>query len=811
MAKKQANSMITALYERLSKDDEQQGESNSITNQKQYLEDYAIKNGYLNIRHFTDDGYTGRNFNRPGFEDLIKEIEAGNVETLIVKDMSRLGRDYLQVGFYTEIVFPNNNVHFIAINNSVDSERQSDNDFTPFLNIMNEWYAKDTSNKIKSIFNARMEDGKRCSGSIPYGYNRLSGDKQTLVVDPIASQVVRRIFELADEGNGPTAIAKILSEDKVLIPAAYTAKYHPEQNNGRTFYSPYSWSNSTVAGILDRQEYLGHTVLKKTICTNFKTNKRRFSNEEELLIFENTHEPIISQELWDSVQNKRVRCPRTTPNGTYKHRLSGYLFCSDCGSRLTLQTHKKRNSDERYYTFRCGNYKKKGQECTGHYISADAIEELLLISLQRLSKYVIENEDEFAKQLREQKKIIDESKPNKSKAELNKLEKRYDELNGYSRGLYENFIAGIISERQYRNLSNEYDLELDEIEGKMDALKKSLEEDKSKPVQIEKFIKLIHKYKNPEELTDEMLKDFIDKVVVHDAEGRGKDRTQVVEIYYNFIGEFDLPYSAEEIEAAEKAVEEEKNKKLEERRAKKRERSRKQNELKKAERYAQNEGHKFAKRVCECCGKEYWPNSAGQKYCSKECSKKANMDRIYRKRQEEKGDHTFRKKVCVVCGKEFWPKSGGQVTCSEECRDIKARERAKTFYEENRENVLEQHKAERDARHQKLMEENEGHLIPKRVCEYCGKEYWPTKQHQKYCCNECGKKAYEMTDKGRDPKEKEGHKFYKRTCVVCGKEFWPSGPNTICCSDECKKEREKNRHILYSLATKANVNLNKSV
>ena len=303
---------ITALYERLSRDDDLAGESNSITNQKKYLEDYAQKNGFKNIRHFTDDGFSGVNFNRPGFQSLIKEVEAGNVETLIVKDMSRLGRNYLQVGFYTEVLFPQKNVRFLAINNSIDSNNASDNDFAPFLNIMNEWYAKDTSNKIKAVFDARMKDGKRCSGSIPYGYNRLPNDKQTLVVDPVASEVVKRIFLLANEGKSPRTIAELLTEEKVLIPAAYAKKYHPEQYNGTKFSNPYLWGTSSVRTILGRQEYLGHTVLRKSVSTNFKLHKRKETDEDEQYVFQNTHEPIISQELWDSVQKRRCRVNRAS-------------------------------------------------------------------------------------------------------------------------------------------------------------------------------------------------------------------------------------------------------------------------------------------------------------------------------------------------------------------------------------------------------------------------------------------------------------------------------------------------------------------
>lgn len=347
---------ITALYERLSRDDDLAGESNSITNQKKYLEDYAQKNGFKNIRHFTDDGFSGVNFNRPGFQSLIKEVEAGNVETLIVKDMSRLGRNYLQVGFYTEVLFPQKNVRFLAINNSIDSNNASDNDFAPFLNIMNEWYAKDTSNKIKAVFDARMKDGKRCSGSIPYGYNRLPNDKQTLVVDPVASEVVKRIFLLANEGKSPRTIAELLTEEKVLIPAAYAKKYHPEQYNGTRFSNPYLWGTSSVRTILGRQEYLGHTVLRKSVSTNFKLHKRKETDEDEQYVFQNTHEPIISQELWDSVQKRRCRVNRASAWGTHTNRLSGYLYCADCGRRLTLQTHYSKKDGSTQYSYRCGGY-----------------------------------------------------------------------------------------------------------------------------------------------------------------------------------------------------------------------------------------------------------------------------------------------------------------------------------------------------------------------------------------------------------------------------------------------------------------------
>lgn len=293
---------ITALYERLSRDDEVQGESNSITNQKEYLEDFARKNGFHNLRHFTDDGVSGTTFERDGFKAMIAEVEEGNVETVIVKDMSRFGRNYLKVGFYTEMLFPEKDVRFIAINNGVDSLTQSENDFTPFLNIMNEWYAKDTSKKIRTMFRAKRQEGKRVSPSVPYGYLRDPNNKQHLIVDEEAAKVVRRIYQMVIEGHGKTEIARILSSEKVLIPSAYAAEHCPENNHSHGWTNPYQWSCTAVSYILEKQEYMGHTVLGKTVLDNFKTKKRRKAKPDELMIFPNTHEAIVDEETWHNEQ-----------------------------------------------------------------------------------------------------------------------------------------------------------------------------------------------------------------------------------------------------------------------------------------------------------------------------------------------------------------------------------------------------------------------------------------------------------------------------------------------------------------------------
>lgn len=680
MAKTQAKSRITALYERLSRDDEQAGESNSITNQKKYLEDYARKNNFGNCRHFTDDGYSGVNFNRPGFQALIAEVEAGNVGQIIVKDLSRFGRNYLQVGFYTEVLFPQKDVRFIAINNSIDSENAADNDFAPFLNIMNEWYAKDTSNKIKAVFDSRMKDGKRCSGSIPYGYNRLPGDKQTLVVDPVASQVVKRIFVLANEGKSPGEISDILYEDKVLIPAAYLKEYHEEQYNGYTFADPYRWQTSTVRKILDRQEYIGHTVLRKSVGTNFKLHKRRLTSEDEYYVFPNTHEPIISQELWDSVQRRRKRVERAAARGTHHHRLSGYMYCADCGRRMTLQTHYSRKDGSTQYSFRCGGYSSKVNFCTPHSITADHMEELILSTVQRIARRVMVDEEAFAEELKRLWTENQEAKPQQYKADLDKMQKRYDELSNLIRGLYEHLLSGLLPERQYRQLMQQYDGEQAELEDKIAKLKGELSEEREKPANIERFISIIRKCREPDEISDAMFAELIDKIVVHEGEGTGSSRIQQVDIYFNYVGQANIALTEEEI-AEQKAREEQE---AAERLARQRARQKESREKRKAKKLEANGGVTAKKKICPHCGEEFTPTSNHQTFCSEECCYQARQEKKQAEREAERGDHYYRQRQCAVCGKMYWPHHSQQILCSEECQKENHNRISLAFYHKKR-------------------------------------------------------------------------------------------------------------------------------
>ena len=683
MPKIRDSGRITALYERLSKDDELQGESNSISNQKEFLANYARNNSFLNIRHYTDDGFTGRNFNRPGFNALLEDVEAGKIGVIIVKDMSRFGRNYLQTRFYTEILFPKKQVRFISVTNNVDSESDNpnQNDFAPFLNIMNEWYAKDTSNKIKAIFQARMEEGKRCSGSIPYGYNRLPGDNQTLVVDPVASKVVLRIFKLASEGNNSVRIAETLTKEHVLIPSAYTLQYHPEQCNMKAEIGNCNWSPNTVRAILDRQEYLGHTILRKSVGTNFKTAERRATTKKEQLFFPNTHEPIIAKALWNKAHKRMKHTPRRNPYGqpTGGCMLAGYVYCYDCGRKMSYEVHYYK-SGEPYYAFRCANYVAKTNDCTGHYISEKKLKQIVLHSIQRMTAKVIEDEAGFCAKLKEEweAKYSDISIANKK--ELITAQKRYDELDTLIGGLYENFIAGMLPERQYKSLMKKYDAEQTELEEKIQQLQNQLTEEKVSTIDIKRFVAIIKKYKAPKELTEDLLYNLIDRIVVHEAVGKRPNREQQIDIYFNFIGQLELAYTEEEIAEAKAQAEKEQDEKIKLKKEKQAQRNKAFQKKEREKRWKENGGHKFAERICKYCGKPFFPAGNRQQYCSKECAYQANQEAQKKKRLAQKGPHTYKKKICKICGKPFWPSGSRQVMCSQECREENNRRKQLVYY-----------------------------------------------------------------------------------------------------------------------------------
>ena len=566
--------------------------------------------------------------------------------------------------------------------NAIDSNNVSDNDFAPFLNIMNEWYAKDTSNKIKAVFDARMKDGKRCSGSIPYGYNRLPNDKQTLVVDPVASEVVKRIFLLANEGKSPRAIAERLTEEKVLIPAAYAQKYHPEQYNGIKFSDPYLWGTSSVRTILGRQEYLGHTVLRKSVSTNFKLHKRKETDEDEQYVFQNTHEPIISQELWDSVQKRRYRVNRASAWGTHTNRLSGYLYCADCGRRLTLQTHYSKKDGSTQYSYRCGGYASRVNGCTAHSISADNVEALILASVKRFSRFVLKDEETFALELQSIWKEKREEKPKQNQSELKRCQKRYDELSALIRSLYENLMSGLLPERQYKQLMTQYDSEQAELESKMETMKSEIAEDKSSSADIQHFISLIRKCKNPTEISDSMLNELVDKIVVYEAEGTGNARTQKVDIYFNYVGQVDIAYTEEELAELKAQKEQEERQRME----KQRKREKAYREKRKAKKIAENGGEIIKTKTCPHCGKVFTPTSNRQIFCSRDCWNQSRQEQKKADREAERGNHYYRQRACAVCGHSYWPTHSQQEFCSDECRRIDHNKKTLEFYHKKKGN-----------------------------------------------------------------------------------------------------------------------------
>ena len=543
----------TALYERLSRDDEMQGESNSIVNQKRYLEEYAQAQGFKNIRHFTDDGYSGTNFKRPGFQKMIAAIEAGEIDVVCVKDLSRFGRDYLKVGFYTEIMFPEKGVRFIAINNSVDSANPTENDFTPFLNIMNEWYAKDTSNKIRAIFRSRMQDGKRCSGAIPYGYRRDPEDKNHLLIDEEAAKVVRRIYQMVIDGMGSQAIANQLTADNVLIPSAYLEQSEHGESRNHSYHDPCRWNCTAVSYILDKQEYMGHTVLGKTICENFKTKKRRKARPDELIIFENTHEPIIDAETWHLVQKLRRRTRRKLANGSYSHRLSGLVYCADCGKRLSYSSPQSQHRpDGKTYdadsSFRCPTYKSMYGECTMHYIKSSTLDKLVDEAVRKIARYVLRNEQAFLEQVRVLTSADQKHTQSEDKKVLVNIKKRFAELDNYIKRLYEGNASGKIPDRQFEKLMAQYDSEQQELEERVKEIEVSIHEIQQESENGQQFVRLVQKYRDLTEIDQTALNEFIDKVVVHEATGgRTADRSQQIDIYFNFIGQFMVEDTEEEL------------------------------------------------------------------------------------------------------------------------------------------------------------------------------------------------------------------------------------------------------------------------
>ena len=551
------NEKITALYERLSrddfgKDDDQQRESNSISNQKAMLEEFAARQGFTNIVHFTDDGISGTCFDRPGFLAMMKEVEAGNVEYLCIKDMSRLGRDYLKVGQIMEIL-RQRGVRLIAINDGVDSAR-GDDDFTPFRNIMNEYYARDTSRKIRSTFQSKGKSGKHLTGTVIYGYLWNENRTQWLV-DPEAAEVVKRIFAMTIDGFGPYQIAKKLSEEKNLIPSAYLAQFGEGVNKNKTFKDVYGWGASSVVEILKKREYLGHTVNFKT-RKHFKDKKSHYVSEDEWTIFENTHEPIIDQPTFDLVQKIRGNV-RRYPNGWGEAApLTGLLYCADCGGKMYVH---RTNNGKRISQYTCSQYSKVpvGKLCTTqHRINEDVVLSLISDMLKAIAEYAKHDRSEFIRVVQEAQSSQQTAEVRKQRTRLATAKQRVSELEVLLCKIYEDNILGKLSDSRYEMLDAQYAKEQGELTAEIFALEKAVKGYEKHEKDADRFIALIDKYENFDTLTVTMLNEFVEKILVHERDRKGsRDTTQEVEIYFNFVGRF-VPPAFGEVELTPEELEE---------------------------------------------------------------------------------------------------------------------------------------------------------------------------------------------------------------------------------------------------------------
>ena len=532
------NEKITPLYERLSRDDELQGESNSISNQKQMLEDFARRNGLPNPTHFTDDGISGTRFDRPGFLAMMEEVEAGRVEAIVIKDMSRLGRDYLKVGQVMEVL-RQRGVRLIAINDGVDSLK-GDDDFTPFRNIMNEFYARDTSRKIRSVFKSKGMSGKHLTGTVIYGY-LWDEKREHWLVDEEAAEVVRRIFSLTLEGYGPYQIACKLSADRIEIPVVHLARFNEGVNRSKPVKDPYGWGSSTIVNILKKREYLGHTINFKT-RKHFKDKKSHYVSEDEWTIFENTHEAIIDQQTFDLVQKIRSNV-RRYPNGWGEAApLTGLLYCADCGGKMYVH---RTNNGKRISQYTCSNYTKVpcGTLCpTQHRINESAVLTLVSDTLRAIAEYSRNDRTEFIHTVQETQVAQQSADISKKRRRLAAAQKRAGELEKLICKIYEDNALGKLPDARYRALDAQYAKEQDALEIEIAELEKAVTGYEQSQKSAEKFIALIDKYENFDTLTNTMLNEFVEKILVHERARKGsQDTTQEIEIHFNFLGRYIPP------------------------------------------------------------------------------------------------------------------------------------------------------------------------------------------------------------------------------------------------------------------------------
>lgn len=534
------------------------------------LEKYAKDNGFSNTVHYTDDGYSGGNFERPSWKQLVSDIEENKVDCVIVKDMSRIGRDYLQTGFYTEVLFRQQNVRFIAISNGVDSNIEGSNEFAPFLNIMNEWYLRDCSRKQKAAYQARGNSGKHTANVAIYGYKKDPEDKHHWLIDEEAAEIVRRIYNLSVEGYGVFEISNILTKDKIETPAHYLAKrgLGTQQHNIDENHK-YDWSCSTVANIIAKPEYMGHTVNFRYYKKHYKDKHQLKRPPEEWVIFENTHEAIVDKETWELAQKLRKTVRRTDTTGA-ANPLTGLVYCADCGAKMYNHRGRAQADKENrgadpvsgllpYDHYDCSTYsltyRRTNKECFGHHVSTKAIRAIILETIKLVSQYAISDKEEFVKKVRSAAEVQQLEAAKKITKQLKHDKKRFDELDGIIKKLYESYATGKITENRFETLCAEYEQEQADLRTVIENAEKEIESYTSDTERIDSFMALAKKYTDFSVLTNSMINEFVDKIIVHAPEKVNGERTQEIEVYLKFIGKFDVPMpepTAEELEEQEK-------------------------------------------------------------------------------------------------------------------------------------------------------------------------------------------------------------------------------------------------------------------
>ena len=533
-ALKQANK-ITALYCRLSRDDEMEGDSNSIRNQKEILQKYADDHGFLNTEFFVDDGYSGTNFERPDWQRLLSLAEEDEIGTIIVKDMSRLGRDYLKVGYYTEELFPNLGIRFIAINNGIDSDSKQDSDFTPFLNIINEWYAKDTSKKIRAVFKAKGQSGKPLSVNPPYGYLKSPENKYEWIIDEYAAEIVREAFRMCMAGYGPSQIANEFTNRRILNPTAHAKALGVGKPDRRIYTDDYNWSTSTIARMLTRLEYIGYVVNFKTHRKSYKQKKQIWNDPSEWEIFENMHEAIIDKETFDIVQRIREGRRRKTPLGEMPI-LSGMVYCSDCGKKMYQVRNKNWTHEQENLV--CSTYRKIRGGCSSHQIKNVVVEDALLKQIREIFYYAKDHEDEFVNRVLSKTKSEAARNLHKSRIELQQVQDRIDRLDGIIQHLYEDNLDGKISDERFMKLTLNYEKEQKELEERRYKLENNIAVETDNAQSAQRFIKIVRRYDEIEELNAEIIREFVEKIMISKRETIDGVKAQRVHIVWNFIGEF---------------------------------------------------------------------------------------------------------------------------------------------------------------------------------------------------------------------------------------------------------------------------------